>query len=87
MRRVITGLLALALALVTAAMRNADVLAGSCRSVSLRYRQPLSAGQVEAAEKSSPALLSGARRPPNWMAAGAGRRPPFCFSRVTPPSF
>lgn len=57
MRRVITGLLALALALVTAAaMKNADALAGNCRSVSLRYHQPLSAGQVEAAEEKQPGL-------------------------------
>ena len=57
MRRVITGLLALALALITAAdMKNADALVGNCRSVSLRYRQPLSAGQVEAAEEKQPGL-------------------------------
>ena len=51
MRRVLACLAALALFLLTAAgMKNAGVLAQSCRSVSLRYRQPLALEIVEAAQ-------------------------------------
>ena len=57
MRRVLACLAALALFLLTAAgMKNAGVLAQSCRSVSLRYRQPLALEIVEAAQEKQPGL-------------------------------
>ncbi|WP_370828541.1 hypothetical protein [Fournierella massiliensis] len=57
MRRVFTALAALALLLLTAAgMENADALAANCQSISLRYRQPLAAETVEAAEEKRPGL-------------------------------
>lgn len=50
MRRLVTALAALALLLLTAAgMKNADALAANCRSVSLRWRQPVAAETAEAA--------------------------------------
>ncbi|MDD6319281.1 MAG: hypothetical protein PUA63_00270 [Oscillospiraceae bacterium] len=57
MRRVLTALAALALLLLTAAgMENADALAANCQSISLRYRQPIAAETVAAAEEKSPGL-------------------------------
>ena len=57
MRRLVTALAALALLLLTAAgMKNADALAANCRSVSLRYSQPIAAETAEAAREKQPDL-------------------------------
>lgn len=57
MRRLFTGLLALALLLFTAAgMKNAAALAQNCQSVSLRYRASLDAETVAAAKEKQPGL-------------------------------
>ena len=57
MRRALTALAALALFFLTAAgIKNADALAENCQSISLRYRQPLAAETVEAAEEKQPGL-------------------------------
>lgn len=57
MRRLVTALAALALLLLTAAgMKNADLLAANCRSVSLRWRQPIDAETAEAAREKQPGI-------------------------------
>ncbi|WP_394965876.1 ABC transporter permease [Candidatus Allofournierella excrementigallinarum] len=57
MRRALTALAALALALLTAAgMKNADALAANCQSVSLRWRRPIAAETAEAAREKQPGL-------------------------------
>ena len=57
MRRLVTAHAALALLLLTAAgMKNADALAANCRSVSLRYSQPIAAETAEAAREKLPDL-------------------------------
>ena len=57
MRRLVTALAALALLLLTAAgMKNADALAQNCRSVSLRWCQPIAAETAEAARENQPHL-------------------------------
>lgn len=57
MRRAISVLAALALLLLTAAgMKNAEALARNCRSISLRYRQPLAVEMSQAAAEKQPGL-------------------------------
>lgn len=57
MTRLVTGLLALALFLLTiTGMKNADVLARQSTSISLRWRQALDATTVSAAREKQPGL-------------------------------
>ena len=57
MTRLVTGLLALALFLLTiTGMKNADVLARQSTSISLRWRQALDATTASAAREKQPGL-------------------------------
>ncbi len=57
MRRAVIGLAMLLLLLISiTGMRNANSLSQRCRSVSLRYRQPLTTETVSTAQQRQPGL-------------------------------